>query len=89
MARFGGDQWRGFWHTVTDFDGSAALATIDAPVFEIYGTLGARTDASSRLGIPDRPNIRVEWIEGCGHYLPHAAPEKVAEFCRLAHDSCG
>jgi pimeloyl-ACP methyl ester carboxylesterase len=88
LSRFGGDQWRAFWHTVREFDGSAALESTDVPVFEVYGTLGAKPDAQSKLCIPDRPNIRVEWIEGCGHYLPHEMPEHVAQVCQRVHEAC-
>ncbi len=88
MARFGGDHWRGFWHTVQEFDGAGTLEAIDAPVYEIYGTFRALPNAQSQLNIPDRRNIHVQWIEGCGHFLPHEIPEKVAEICRRAHESC-
>jgi pimeloyl-ACP methyl ester carboxylesterase len=89
LARFGGDQWRGFWHTVQEFDGSHALETHDIPIWEIYGTHLANTDARDHLLIPDRSNIQVEWIDGCGHYIPHEAPEAIAEICQRAHTACG
>jgi pimeloyl-ACP methyl ester carboxylesterase len=88
LKRFGGDQWRGFWHTVKEFDGSAALEAIDIPVYEIYGSSLASPDSQSQLNIPDRSNIHVEWVEGCGHFLPHEVPEKVAEICRQAYAEC-
>lgn len=88
LARFGGDQWRGFWQTVGEFDGSEILARLDIPIIEVFGTHWAKERTPSALGIPDRPNIRVEWIDGCGHFLPHEAPEGVASICVSARDAC-
>ena len=89
LERFGGDQWRGFWHTVTEFDGTSALESIDIPVWEIYGCHLADDDAQDHLRIPDRANIQVEWIDGSGHYLPHEVPEQIAGICVRARAACG
>lgn len=85
LARFGGDQWRGFWHTVREFDGEDTLSILDFPIWQVYGSHRANDDTLGHLAIPERPNIRVEWIEGCGHYLPHEAPDRVADICKRAH----
>ena len=47
----------------------------------------ARDDAQDHLRIPDRPNIRIEWVDGCGHYMLLEAPEQVSEICCRAHES--
>jgi pimeloyl-ACP methyl ester carboxylesterase len=88
MARFTGDQWRAFWHSVTAYDGSTALDTIECPVFELYGTDHARPDTRERLGVPERSNIHFEWIESCGHYIHYERPESVAKICIQAHQTC-
>jgi pimeloyl-ACP methyl ester carboxylesterase len=88
MARFHGDVWRAFWHSVTAFDGSSTLDTIECPVFELYGTYHARPDARERLGVPERSNIHFEWIEDCGHYTHYEQPESIADICSRAHQMC-
>ncbi|HAA74369.1 TPA: hypothetical protein DCE37_04520 [Candidatus Latescibacteria bacterium] len=88
QARFFGDQWRGFWHTVTEFDGLPILGSIDVTAWEVYGGGQAKDDAEEHLLIPDRPNIRAEWINGCGHSPQLERPDAVAGIIARARAAC-
>ena len=88
QARFFGDQLPGFWHTVTEFDGLPILGSIDVPVWEDDGCGQAKDDTKEHFLIPDRPNIRVEWIDGCGHFLYLERPDAVAGIIARASATC-
>jgi len=90
LARFGGDQWRGFWHTVQNFDGYAQLELLDIPVYEVFrSTAREPSETREKLRIPDTPAITMEWVDGAGHYLPHEVPSLVADLCKRMHQSIG
>lgn len=60
------------------WDGWSILESTDIPVLELWGDRGRTRPCRDLLRIPDRPNIRLEWIAGVSHDLPVEAPEQAA-----------
>lgn len=71
--------WNPYWETVRRADASRFLGATRLPVLEMYGDRGKPRPTREELGIPDRPNIDLAWIENAGHYLPHEVPRAVGE----------
>jgi len=69
----------GFWDTVRQANASHFLETTRLPVLEVYGDRGKPRPAREKLSIPDRPNIRLAWVEDAGHYLSHEQPRLLGD----------
>jgi pimeloyl-ACP methyl ester carboxylesterase len=82
--RFPDAVWEPFWESVEAFDGSAWLGSARIPVLEAYGAVGRTETTRAGLRVPESPWIRVAWVEGAGHFLPHARPAEVAGLCAEA-----
>jgi pimeloyl-ACP methyl ester carboxylesterase len=61
------------------WDGWDILNATRIPVLEIWGDRGRPRPPRHLLRIPDRENIRLEWIAGASHNLLIEAPEQLAE----------
>ena len=68
-----------FWQSLKDYDAGAFMAHAELPVLEFYGDRGEPRPSRDDLGVPDRPNIRLVWLAGAGHYLLHGRPESIAD----------
>ncbi|MHB0938287.1 MAG: alpha/beta fold hydrolase [Armatimonadota bacterium] len=62
----------------TRWDGKDILVATQVPVLEIWGDRGQARPSREQLRIPERPNIRLEWIPGVSHNLLIEAPEELA-----------
>lgn len=78
------DIWQAFSDNMRDFDAYGFLSGASIPIYEVYGTRGQQDDTEAALEIPRNPAIRMIWISGAGHYLPHENPAQVTEVCRQA-----
>lgn len=63
----------------TRWDGWETLEATGIPVLEVWGDRGRARPSRGQLRIPDRENIRLEWIAGASHKLPVEAPDRLAE----------
>jgi pimeloyl-ACP methyl ester carboxylesterase len=81
IRRVGPGAWKQLSESGSDFDGLPYLQGVRIPVVEVYGEVGRTPDTERRLDIPPNPFISLEWIEGAGHYVPHAKPGEVARIC--------
>jgi pimeloyl-ACP methyl ester carboxylesterase len=70
------DKYGAMWKK---WDGWETLATTQVPVLEVWGDRKRPRPSREKLRIPDRDNIRVEWIAGASHSLLIEAPERLAE----------
>jgi pimeloyl-ACP methyl ester carboxylesterase len=62
----------------TKWDGSAFMRETDLPVLQLYGDRAKPRPSAESLGIPERSNIRLQWIPGASHWLPVEQPAPVA-----------
>jgi pimeloyl-ACP methyl ester carboxylesterase len=62
----------------TMWDGSAFLRETNLPVLELYGDRAKPRPAAESLGIPERSNIRFQWVPDASHWLPVEQPALVA-----------
>ena len=77
-AKWGKDKMVEFAQVWKRWDGSAFLDSTELPVLEIWGDRGMEErPALEQLRIPDRPNIRLEWIKDASHNLPTEKPEEL------------
>ena len=67
-----------FWESLKTYDASDVMQHTDLPVLELYGDRGLPRPSRAALGVPDRPNIRVVWLPGAGHYLLHERADEIA-----------
>jgi len=67
-----GSIWRK-WEKGMDF-----LQNTNLPVMEIYGDRGKKRPSLEQLHIPDRPNIKVHWINNASHCLTLERPGEIA-----------
>lgn len=74
--------WDAYWYSVGQFDGTTFLQRTTLPVAEIWGEAGRVPRTRERLCVPERPNIRWQWLRDAGHYLPLVCPGEVAGTCR-------
>jgi 3-oxoadipate enol-lactonase len=63
----------------TKWNGQDTLDTTPIPVLEIWGDRGRPQPAREQMRIPERQNIRLEWITGVSHNLLIEAPQRLAE----------
>lgn len=52
------------------------------PVLALYGDRGGPRPAAEALGLPSRPEIRLVWLEGRGHYPHLECPEETGRLVR-------
>jgi pimeloyl-ACP methyl ester carboxylesterase len=62
----------------TSWDGIGFLRETDLRVLQLYGDRSGRRPSAAVLGIPARPNIRLEWLSGASHWLRVEQPAEVA-----------
>jgi|GEM_PF-382123 len=60
------------------WDGLRILEETPVPFLSIWGDRGRPRPSRVQLRIPDRPNLRLVWMEGASHSLLVQCPEKVA-----------
>lgn len=75
---FQADIWKYFWESVRGFDASDFLQSSNIPILEIYGICGYK-GFRNLLRVPERKNIRLEFISGTGHYPAHEKPDETAK----------
>jgi len=61
------------------WDGWEILAATQVSVLEIWGDRGRPRPSRELMRLPDRENIKLEWIPGASHNLLVEAPERLAE----------
>ncbi len=77
-AKWSEEQKRAFATCWRCWDGAEFLKTTDLPILEIYGDRGEAKPPIEKLRIPERANIRMQWISGVSHWLTHEKPAEVA-----------
>lgn len=77
-SRWPPQQQSGFVRVWTKWDGTGFLRDTNLPVLELYGDRSKSRPAAEVLGIPDRENIRLQWIPNASHWLPVEKPADVA-----------
>ncbi|MDP6124389.1 MAG: alpha/beta hydrolase [Candidatus Latescibacteria bacterium] len=66
-----------FWETVKSADGSQTLMATHLPVLEMYGDRGGPIPSREHLGVLERSNVEMVWIEGAAQYSPTEAAQEV------------
>lgn len=84
LHRFPPDLWQYFWRSVETFDAQAYLQRAAIPICHVWGSKGRVERTQRDLLIPPNRHIRVVWLAGAGHYLPHERPREVAQICAAA-----
>ncbi len=78
-ARWTDNQISAFGSIWRNWDGEKILQTTNLPVWEVYGDRGKPRPSKESLRIPDRPNIRIIWVENVSHDLPLECPHILAD----------
>ncbi|HOL77176.1 MAG TPA: alpha/beta hydrolase [Candidatus Hydrogenedentes bacterium] len=78
-AQWTPEQIQSFGSIWRQWDGTAFLNSTQIPLWEVYGDRGRQRPERTLLRIPDRPNIRLRWIQGASHDLPRECPDLVAK----------
>ncbi len=81
IRRVGAGAWKRLSDSGSGFDAYPYLESVRIPVVEVYGEAGRTPDTERRLEVPANPAITWRWVEGAGHYLPHAKPDAIARVC--------
>lgn len=76
--RWGDERMQEFATVWKRWDGFEFLNSTEIPVLEIYGDRGRPKPTREQLRIPDRPNVRLVWIEGASHNLNFERPQETA-----------
>lgn len=84
LHRFSPDIWQYFWHSVEAFDAQPYLQRTAIPICHVWGSKGRADRTQCDLLIPPNRHIRLLWLPGAGHYLPHEKPGEVAQICAAA-----
>jgi pimeloyl-ACP methyl ester carboxylesterase len=78
MSRWSPGQVKEFGAIWRKWNGFDLLNRTPVPVLELWGDRNRPPAGRAQMQIPDRPDIRLQWIAGASHYLPMERPAEVA-----------
>jgi pimeloyl-ACP methyl ester carboxylesterase len=77
-GRWSDAQRKAFRQIWRRWNGYEFLKTTSIPILEAYGDRGRAKPTLAQLRIPERPNIRMQWMANASHPLPVEKPAELA-----------